>query len=204
MTALLPVIGVLIAAAITPGPNNFIVLEAGARRGVLAAGRAIAGVVIGSLVLLALVWAGVGALMQTAPALQISLSVAGALYLGWLGAAMLASNPTKGDAGMSGSAPEHARLPSSFLGVALFQLLNPKAWVLVTTAAAAMAGAGDDVLVLALLLVLISVACLMIWALAGRALSRVLERPRWRLWFDRVMGGFLALSAAGLIVDAFI
>jgi threonine/homoserine/homoserine lactone efflux protein len=198
MTALLPVIGVLIAAAITPGPNNFLVLEAGARRGALAAGRAIAGVVIGSLLLLALVWTGLGVAMQTAPLAQLLLSVAGALYLGWLGAAMFASAAREGHA-----APAHKPMPTTFLGIAAFQILNPKAWVLVTTAAAAMAGAGGFV-VLALLVVLISSLCLALWALAGRALSRFLERPEPRFWFDRAMGGLLALSALGLIVDAFI
>lgn len=204
MSALLPVIGVLIAAAITPGPNNVIVLEAGARRGVLAAGRAIAGVVIGSLVLLAMAWGGVGALVQMSPSLQVGLSVAGALYLGWLGAAMFAGDMARSDARLTGSERERARLPSSFVGVAVFQLLNPKAWVLVTTAAAAtMAGTGN-VLVLALLIALISGACLLLWALAGRALSRFLDEAQPRLWFDRAMGGLLVLSAIGLMIDAFI
>lgn len=203
MSALLPVIGVLTAAAITPGPNNFIVLEAGARRGVLAAGRAIAGVVIGSLVLLALVWGGVGALMQISPSLQTGLSLAGALYLGWLGAAMFAGETAQSEANPTGSERVRTRLPSSFVGVAVFQLLNPKAWVLVTTAAATMAGVGN-VFTLALLLAVISGVCLMVWALAGRALSHFLEKPQPRLWFDRAMGGLLALSAVGLIVDAFV
>lgn len=196
MSALFPVVGVLVAAAITPGPNNFIVLDAGARRGLFAAVRAIAGVVIGSLVLLALVWAGLGAAIETAPLVQLLLSLAGALYLGWLGAAMFVSDAREGHA-----APAHAALPTSLVGIAAFQLLNPKAWVLVTTAAAAMAGAGD-VAVLALLIVLVSGVCLTLWAFAGRALSRLLAQRRPRLWFDRVMGGLLALSAMGLIADA--
>ena len=46
MTSLLPIIGLVFAAAITPGPNNLIVLQAGARRSLGAIGSAIG--VIGS------------------------------------------------------------------------------------------------------------------------------------------------------------
>jgi threonine/homoserine/homoserine lactone efflux protein len=88
------------------------------------------------------------------------------------------------------------------VGVAVFQLINPKAWVLVTTAAAAMAGSADMIL-LGALIAGISSLCLSLWAVAGGALSRVLDRPRPRLWFDRAMGALLAISALGLIVDAF-
>jgi threonine/homoserine/homoserine lactone efflux protein len=200
LTALLPVIGLLVAAAITPGPNNFIVLEAGARRGLLAASRVIAGVVIGSLVLLALVWAGIAAMIEAAPSLQMMLSVSGGLYLGWLGAAMASNDPHK-NAEEGAFSLARARLPSSLVGVATFQLLNPKAWVLVTTAAAAMAGS-DSVVVLGALIAVISALCLLLWAIAGRALSGLLEKPRPRLWFDRSMGALLLVSALGLIVDA--
>ena len=37
----LPVTGVLVIAAITPGPNNFIVMEASARGGATAAGSVV-------------------------------------------------------------------------------------------------------------------------------------------------------------------
>jgi hypothetical protein len=58
----LPVTGVLVIAAITPGPNNFMVMEASARGGAAAAGSVVLGVVLGSLGLLSLVSVGVGSL----------------------------------------------------------------------------------------------------------------------------------------------
>lgn len=194
MTVLLPVAGLLLAAAITPGPNNFIVFEAAARGGFAAAVRVILGVVIGTLLLLALVSAGIDAAMSAAPAIRIVLSVAGAVYLAWLGAAMLRP------AARSASSSPQRSLPSSILGVAAFQLFNPKAWVLVATAAAAI-GSGSVVL-LAVLIVIVTSLCLFVWTLCGKALARVLERRRPRLWFDRSMGVLLALSAGAVIVDA--
>ncbi|HET9473144.1 MAG TPA: LysE family transporter, partial [Steroidobacteraceae bacterium] len=67
--SLLPLAGVLVAAAITPGPNNFIVMEAGARGGLVSAGRATLGVILGSLLLLALILAGVGHFLEKFPQL---------------------------------------------------------------------------------------------------------------------------------------
>ena len=62
------------------------------------------------------------------------LVTAGALYLVWLGAGLILR------AGRHGEADgERGALPGTALGMAAFQFLNPKCWVLVLTAAAAMA-----------------------------------------------------------------
>lgn len=194
--ALLPVLGVLIVAAITPGPNNFMVMEASARRGIAAAAAVVLGVVLGSFGLLALISFGVGAAMHRYPMLGLALSIVGGAYLAWLGASLILSR-------RGGSADEVPRgVPTTLWGVAAFQLLNPKAWMLIMTAVAAMSGNGT-VVALAALIALVSSACLSLWALAGTASSRLLARPRTRLWFDRIMGAVLALSAARIIIDAF-
>jgi len=172
-----------------------IVMQAGARDGISAAVAALLGVVAGSLVLLALVWWGVGGVMQAYPILELVLAIGGAAYLAWVGIALVLRART--------NQPEatHDALPSTMLGVAAFQLLNPKAWVLVTTAAAAMPRM-DGILTLALLMTVVTTACLTIWALMGAASARLLAGSHARLWFDRVMGGLLAVSALGIVVDA--
>jgi threonine/homoserine/homoserine lactone efflux protein len=191
----LPVIGVLVVAAITPGPNNFMVMEASARGGAAAASSVVLGIVLGSLGLLTLVSLGVGSLIHTYPRLSLVLSLIGAAYLAWLGASLIFRR-----AGTGVGENRHG-MPTSLCGVAMFQLFNPKAWMLITTAVAAIGGAGN-VLRLAALIVVISSTCLSIWALAGTASSRWLSRPRYRIWFDRTMGALLVLSAAGIIFDA--
>ena len=60
MNSLLAVIAIVTVAAITPGPNNFIVMNAAARGGLDAVLPAITGVVGGSLFLMAIIWAGAG------------------------------------------------------------------------------------------------------------------------------------------------
>ncbi len=61
MEALIGAAGAIAAAALTPGPNNFVVMRTAARGGLAGALSAIAGVVLGSLALLAVVVAGAGA-----------------------------------------------------------------------------------------------------------------------------------------------
>jgi threonine/homoserine/homoserine lactone efflux protein len=191
----LPVTSVLVVAAITPGPNNFMVMQASARGGAAAAGTVVLGIVLGSLGLLALVSLGVGSLIHACPRLSLVLSLIGGAYLGWLGASLIFRHAGTG-------ASENRRgMPTSLCGVAMFQLFNPKAWMLIMTAVAALGGAGS-VLRLAALIAVISSTCLSIWALAGTASSRWLSRPRAQLWFDRMMGALLALSAGGIIFDA--
>ena len=192
----LRVTGVLVIAAITPGPNNFIVMEASARGGATAAGSVVLGIVLGSLGLLSLVSVGVGSLIHAYPLLSLVLSVIGGAYLTWLGASLIFRRT-----GTRASDDSHG-MPTSLWGVAMFQLLNPKAWMLIMTAVAAMDGTGS-VPGLAALIAVISSGCLSIWALAGTASSRWLARPRARLWFERTMGALLLVSAAGILFDAF-
>jgi threonine/homoserine/homoserine lactone efflux protein len=189
----IPAIGILFAAAITPGPNNMIVMQAGARGGVAAASAVIFGVVSGSLILLALVWLGVGAAFRATPNLELAVSIAGGAYLAWLGVSLM----LRGSGNQSDAPPPV--LPSTMLGVAGFQLLNPKAWLLVTATAAAMPRM-SGVATLAILIAVVTTLCLMVWAVAGAASSRVLVQKSARLWFDRAMGGLLAISAVALVV----
>jgi threonine/homoserine/homoserine lactone efflux protein len=132
--------------------------------------------------------------MAAWPALETALAIGGGAYLAWLGVRLL----LRGEANADGarSAP-----PMTMLGVTGFQLLNPKGWILVTTAAAAMPQAGG-VFTLAILIVLVTSTCLALWAIAGAASSRVLARPGPRRWFDRTMGVLLTVSAIGIVVDS--
>jgi threonine/homoserine/homoserine lactone efflux protein len=191
----LVVISVLVVAAITPGPNNFMVMEASARRGAAAAGSVVLGIVLGSLGLLALVSVGIGSLINAYPQLNVVLSCTGGAYLAWLGVSLIFRRAATVDSDIPRG------MPTSLSGVAIFQLLNPKAWMLIMTAVTALDGAGS-VLGLAALITVISSACLGIWVVAGAAASRWLSRPRAKLWFDRTMGVLLVLSAAGIVVDA--
>ena len=193
MTSFLAVLTIVFVAAITPGPNNFIVMSASLRGGATAALPAIAGVIAGSIALLVLVWAGAGTLFEMIPEIQSVLRIAGAAYLIWLGFCLVwkANGP--------GDGVDERTLPATMWGVAGFQFLNPKSWVLVITAIATVGDTLVSMVVLALTFVAVMGVCLTIWSLAGQLISRWLVDRHSRRIFDMVMGVLLMGSAAMLL-----
>jgi len=91
MNPLLAVCGLLCVAAITPGPNNLVVLRAAGHAGLRGAMPAIVGIVCGGLLLLAVMALGAGAAFATHPPLRRWAGAIGALYLVWLGVSLCAA-----------------------------------------------------------------------------------------------------------------
>jgi threonine/homoserine/homoserine lactone efflux protein len=187
--------GLLLAAAITPGPNNLVVLHEAGHGGVRAAAGAIGGIVLGGLALLAVVATGAGALLSTHATLRASLAALGAAYMAWLGVRLLGSTSGRASA-------DAMTLPTSALGLFGFQFLNPKGWAMVTTIVAARpATDAAGYLPLVVLFTAIPLACLLLWSFAGQRLAAHLARPRSRRRIDAAMGVLLLASAALLLID---
>jgi threonine/homoserine/homoserine lactone efflux protein len=205
MLDLLGAAGLIAAATLTPGPNNLVVMRAAARGGVRGALPAIAGVVLGSLALLAVVAAGAGTLFIAVPQARQVLAVAGCSYLVWLGARLFASARDAVPADTHNGAAGGGRLPAGVGGLVAFQFLNPKSWVLVLTATAAVpaaVGALGLFLRLGPLFLLIATPSLLLWALFGAGVERLLGRRRERRWLDRGLAALLIASALLLLVEA--
>ena len=106
----------------TPGPNMLLVMSTSARHCVRAAVLAMAGCMTALLIMMSLSAAGLGALLQSFPAVFDALRLTGAAYLAWLGFKMLTAKP--------GSAPILNIRPRQYFQQALtITLLNPKAIV---------------------------------------------------------------------------
>jgi leucine efflux protein len=116
-------LGAFVAAAalviVVPGPATLLVAGQAHRSGWHAA-RATAGVVAGDLVLITLSGLGFAAVMQQWPALGLVLTMAGALYVAWLGLQLLRSAPA------SPSAPAAEAPSAGFLQGLTLTLTNPK------------------------------------------------------------------------------
>jgi len=121
MTSFLAVLTIVTIAAVTPGPNNFIVISAAVRGGVSAALPAMASIIGGSITLLVLIWAGAGTLFEAVPEIQTLLHMAGATYLVWLGISFIhaASQPA--------TQAKAASLPETIWGSPAFSCSTPKA-----------------------------------------------------------------------------
>src|SRR4051812_43476527 len=74
----------IFVAAVTPGPNNAMLMASGAKFGLKKTVPHMVGVVVGFAILIAVVGLGLGALFAVFPFLHTILRWAGALYLLWL------------------------------------------------------------------------------------------------------------------------
>ena len=180
--------------SITPGPNNIMLLASGARFGFRRTLPHLLGVSAGFTAQTVAVCAGLGAVMELLPGMQLWLTWAGVGFMAWLAYKLLRSGP---------AAAAHAARPLSTLEAALFQLVNPKAWVIaVTTASVFMPKSGDLALALVgvtLVLVGVNLPCITVWAVGGGALRTWLEDDRRRAVFNVTMAVLLAATALSML-----
>jgi len=183
MESLLPLSLFAFVSSITPGPNNIMLTSSGIRFGFVRSIPHMLGVVFGFGVMLALCAAGIGSLIIAMPALHIVLKTIGSTYLVYL-AWQLRSMAF-------GHSEDDSARPMSFIGAALFQFANPKAWVMAVTGASAflppMQPVWLAIVVFCLIFTVVNLPCLSIWAGAGAILRRYLTQAKWQRLFCAVM-----------------
>lgn len=124
------------ATSFTPGPNTTLSTALAANRGLRAALHFVLAVPVGWGLMLSLCFAGLGALVQSAPLLRGTIQWGGIAYLLWL-ALRLARSRSLAQA-------DSTRLDVGFVqGVAL-QFLNIKAWTLALTVVAQWLAGRED------------------------------------------------------------
>lgn len=191
MESLLPLSVFAFVSSITPGPNNIMLTSSGIRFGFARCIPHMLGVVFGFGVMLALCAAGTGSLILALPALHIVLKAIGStylIYLAWQLRSMAFGRSDEDDA-----------RPMSFIGAALFQFANPKAWVMAVTGASAFLPPVQPVwlaiAVFCLLFSAINLPCLSIWAATGAVLRRYLTQEKWQRLFCAIMIALTLYSA---------
>jgi len=184
------------AAAFTPGPNNLMLAASGANFGVRRTVPHILGVCGGFPVLVLAVGLGLGALFERFPTVHLALKVAGAVFL-------LALAWRIATAGGNAADARPAR-PLTFLESALFQWINPKAWVFAITAVATYTTvggpAGAELAVVLLVCFLVSIGSTITWTVFGAGLSRYLHTSPARLRAFNVGMALLLVLSIGLVV----
>src|SRR5580765_2177427 len=124
-------------AAGTPGPSNLILTSTGAHVGVLRGLATVAGVALGMGLLIAIVAAGVGAVVVANPLVLLALKWGGAAVLLWLAWKIA----TAGRLDLHEEKP-----PIGFWGAAAFQWINPKSWLVSVSAAGTYWHAGTHII----------------------------------------------------------
>lgn len=185
-----------IVSYITPGPNNTMILASSVNFGLRRSLPHLAGICLGFGFMLVLVGLGLHQLLASHPQILQAMRWAGAAYLLWL-AWKLATLRTSAAMQAEGRAQ-----PLSFLQAAAFQWINPKAWVMATTAMTAYLPDGASpaaVLLLAGVQTLLGSPCVLAWAAFGNAMRRYLQDPLHMRTFNITMAITLVASLYPLL-----
>ncbi len=188
----------------TPGPNMLFIMTISARHGMRSAVVAMLGCMTALLAMMSISAAGLGALLQTFPAVFEALRLAGAAYLAYLGVKCWRSPvqdvPTSGAASAAGVATLAAQNGAIYRQAFLVAASNPKA--ILFAAAFFPQFINPDLAKLpqfAILLTtftVIEVAWYFVYAASGKRLSSYLQRGSVMRAFNRLTGGvFIGFAA---------
>ncbi|MEO0384641.1 MAG: LysE family translocator [Pseudomonadota bacterium] len=114
----------------TPGPNNVMLMASGMNYGFRRSLGHITGVALGFPLMIVAVGLGLSQLFAMVPWLEIALKYVCAAYLIYLAYKIATARPKIAE----GGALEVSGSPLTFVQAAAFQWVNPKAWVMATTA----------------------------------------------------------------------
>ncbi|WCN10306.1 LysE family translocator [Marinomonas mediterranea] len=182
--------------SVTPGPNNVMLLASGAQYGFIRTLPHMLGIVTGVAMLLLCTLLGLGALFTLYPVLYSILNVIGCAYLLWL-AYKIATSPVV----ELNEADHSSRGPLRWWEAALFQFVNPKAWMMALGSVSTFSMQGElyaqSGVMIMLAFALLGFPAISIWAGAGAKIRIWLDTPSRRRIFNLVMGG---LTAATLIL----
>ena len=170
-------------------------LNFGVRRGI----PHLLGICIGFPVMLALIGLGFGTLFQLFPVLHEIIKIVGIVYLVYL-----AWKIANAEGGGDESAPSK---PISFWQAAAFQWVNPKAWVMGSSALAAYTSIDDNffiqVVIICTTFALITLPSAGAWLVFGAGLQHFLKQARHRRVFNIVMALLLIASILPVVWDMF-
>jgi threonine/homoserine/homoserine lactone efflux protein len=179
----------VIAMVGTPGPNNLMLISAGANFGFRRSVPHILGITFGCQVLLLAVALGLGQLLAVYPRAILLLQIGGASFLLYLAWGLLRARSFNGQA--------NTLQPMTFMQAALFQWVNPKAWMMTITAIATYgnpAAFALTVTVISLAFVILGLPLISIWNLFGTSLRHWLRQEKYLRWFNRGMALLLVGS----------
>jgi threonine/homoserine/homoserine lactone efflux protein len=183
---------------ITPGPNNTMLLASGVNFGLRRTVPHVLGISAGMALLMMAAGLGLAQAFERLPWLYSALealSVAYLLYLAW-----------KIGTSSSVQMRDAERRPMRFHEAIAFQWINPKAWMMVLTAATTIhlhASLSLNAALMAVVFVVIGLPCITAWAAFGTSLRRFLANPRWLRIFNLSMATLLVLSLYPIVAHFF-
>lgn len=184
-----------LSAGITPGPNNIMLMTSGMNFGIKQSIPHLVGVCIGFPVMVILIGLGFSIVFNQYPIIHEIIKILGLIYLLYLSWLIASANPDK----LEGKKSK----PFTFLQAALFQWVNPKAWVIATSSISAYTTLDDNihwqVLSIAAIFFIAAVISSSTWLIFGKGIKQVLQSPKQQRLFNISMALVLAASVLPVI-----
>jgi len=186
-----------LSMSITPGPNNVMLMTSGLNFGVNKSLPHLFGVCLGFPSMVILVGLGLGVAFEQYPVIHDVIKVLGIVYLIYLAWQIAHVKKTS----LSGK----VSTPFTFIQAALFQWVNPKAWVMASTSIAVYTSVTgnmfEQVFFLAVVFVFTGLCCCNLWLFLGNGLKRLLKSDAHRVLFNTVMASLLVASVFPAIYE---
>lgn len=196
MLELIPLLIFCFSSCITPGPNNFMIMNSGLNFGYRSSMPHYVGICLGYALMIGVVALGFGQLFLAHDWLAQLCKVLGAGYMFYLAYQITGSRSDGSGAG--------GHQPLTCLQAMGFQWVNPKAWVM-AIGAVSLFSTGTSPLTNSIILSVVSlVVCVIsvgIWLWLGIQLKKLLQNEKHRVTFNYLMAFCLALSVILMILD---
>ncbi|WP_342754476.1 LysE family translocator [Pantoea sp. MBD-2R] len=177
--------------SITPGPNNLLLATSGVNFGLRRTLPMVLGIMVGCAVQIVMATLMLDFLLQWMSAIRTPLTLLGCAYLLWLSWKIFRAGAPE--------LHEKAR-PMTLVGGAMFQAVNPKAWLMAINVAL-MYTASSSLMVVAGGFMLLNLPCILIWAMMGDRLGQHLQVAWKRRLFNALMAFSLVLTTLWMLVE---
>lgn len=174
--------------SVTPGPNNTYLLTSGMNFGVRKSLAYVNGIMAGLFIMFAALYLGVGTLFKTFPVIQEVLKYVGFAYILYMAYSIVASSFVH----------KHEKIErAGFFRATVFQMVNPKAWIVLVSMYATYVGETNDLTQIGIILAVFLIATYpgaVIWAAFGEIMAGLLSKPTPRRVFNIAAAVLLVAS----------
>jgi len=180
----------------TPGPNNAMLTASGIKFGFKKTLPHLFGIPFGHVIQISLVCFGLGSIFQRYPSIQ--------LYLKWICFFYLVYLSWKIIGSFSNNEKETGR-PLQFYEAALFQFVNPKAWVVALTAATAFFPNEENFYTatsfVAITAPFVCFPSICLWALFGSSIKTFIKNTKIKKIVEYLLAVLLIVTAVIIVID---
>ncbi len=177
-----------IVSSITPGANNFLMLNNSLKHGIKRCIPHYLGICFGFGVMVFLISLLGGALFHQFPWIKTAMQVLSCLLIVYLAWIIFFSSSTNKKFGSK---------PFTFVQACLFQWINPKAWAMIMAAISLYhlySSPFKNAFAMGLVYAIVCLVCVGVWLIAGETLKRFVSNEKHMTLINRILAILLVLS----------